>query len=282
VLELAAKGRGNLSIIQDALSKGASVRLKNTTKMSILKDAVENNTFEEINILLEEYQKLNTPVRKYETALTSAIKKNMLSTVDLFIRKGSVYINDYLWPEHILLRNARTFEMVKLLIEAGADVNFPRTAGFYFTPLQHAVIFRQLDVMQLLIDSDADVEAKNAIGSALHVAILYPDLEVIKLLIDSGANVDSRQASWTPPLADYKYKGFKNTILHILVIEIANDLKKHPERIKKILEVIDLVLDAGANKNLKAKAAWSNDLTTPYELAKSKKLPDYILNILAP
>lgn len=93
-------------------------------------------------------------------------------------------------------------DVVALLLEHGADPNqrnldggFPLTSGC-LKPGRSAVI-------KLLLDAGADVKlTSQSVGevSALHHASLWGDPEMLKLLIEAGAEVDARTESGLTPL----------------------------------------------------------------------------------
>jgi ankyrin repeat protein len=80
-------------------------------------------------------------------------------------------------------------EIVKLLIENGADLNKSNNDGC--TPLHLAATYGHLEVIKLLIENGADIHKSDNGGcTPLHIAATYGHLEVIKLLVYSGANVN--------------------------------------------------------------------------------------------
>jgi ankyrin repeat protein len=78
-------------------------------------------------------------------------------------------------------------EIVKLLLEAGADVN--TTVSDSWTALMEACREGNLPIVKHLLESGADVNAKNSIGStALGVAEEHgAPREIIDLLLAHGA-----------------------------------------------------------------------------------------------
>jgi uncharacterized protein len=80
-------------------------------------------------------------------------------------------------------------QMVRLLIEAGADPN-ARSPGDE-TPLHWAASSDDSDVANALIDAGADVDAADgSIGTPLANAVGYGCWHVARLLVDRGARVD--------------------------------------------------------------------------------------------
>jgi hypothetical protein len=85
-------------------------------------------------------------------------------------------------------------EIVRLLIEAGADPN-ARTTGKPEdpgeTPLHYAASSDDVEVATALIDGGADIEAPDgSIGTPLANAIGYGCWHVARLLVDRGASVE--------------------------------------------------------------------------------------------
>ena len=120
------------------------------------------------------------------------------------------------------LENSNT-EKLKLLLEAGADVNVKNTYGY--TPLMKAAFYGKLEVVKLLLESGADIEAKDKFGwTSLMVAAFYGKLEVVKLLLEAGADIEAKdEDGWTPLMKATNFS--KNT------------------------EVVKELLDAGADVN---------------------------------
>ena len=61
------------------------------------------------------------------------------------------------------------------------------------TPLHYASAYGRLDIVQLLVDHGADVNAtQQHLWTTLHLASSYGYLGIARLLLDRGANVDAR------------------------------------------------------------------------------------------
>ena len=121
-----------------------------------------------------------------------------------------------------------SIKMVKLLLEKGADIN---AAGFR-TPLQTAIQEGPRDIFDLLIQSGADVNAKDKSGfTPIYIAIYNDDLDYMKILIANGADVNT------------KYRGGET------LLQAASVTGK--------IEVVQFLLEAGADINAKDNTGWT-------------------------
>ncbi|KAJ5191083.1 uncharacterized protein N7498_010068 [Penicillium cinerascens] len=120
-------------------------------------------------------------------------------------------------------------DMVRLLLDAGADVNLQFPCGDYGSALTAACAGGEMESVKLLLDHGADVNLQltsGIYGSALAAASHNDNLEAVKLLITNGAVVDLQ---------------LKNGEFGSALAAAAN---------KADLRIINLLLQAGANPAL--------------------------------
>ena len=129
----------------------------------------------------------------------------------------------------------KRFEIIKILIDAGADVNCTNKK---FSVLEYIGGMNDSNVIKLLLENGADVNYVNSFGGALlHTHI--NNVEVVNLLLSKGANINVKNQRGETPLflaADYKY-----------------------------IEVVKLLLDKGVDIN-----QVSHDGQTAYQVATPK------------
>jgi uncharacterized lipoprotein NlpE involved in copper resistance len=78
-------------------------------------------------------------------------------------------------------------EAAKILIEAGADLNYKNADGS--TALHTAAAFGKTEAAKILIDAGADLNYKNNDGStALHTAAFFCHVEIVQALLEKGAD----------------------------------------------------------------------------------------------
>ncbi len=124
-------------------------------------------------------------------------------------------------------------EIVKLLLEKGANVNAKDKYGD--TPLLRATKQRHLEIVKLLLDKGADVNEKDKYGDTpLLSAVEIDHLEIVKLLLEKGANVNAKNMNGYTPLMRATENGH--------------------------LEMVKLLLDRGANVNEKNKNNYETSL----------------------
>ncbi len=106
-----------------------------------------------------------------------------------------------------LIQAARTgsLDTIKVLLDAGADVNLPGPTGdgWDATPLQHAILARQSGAVRLLLDRGAD---PNRVGSPnapapLLLAADDTDPTFVNLLLAHGADAAIEDENGVTPLA---------------------------------------------------------------------------------
>ncbi|MEW6672242.1 MAG: ankyrin repeat domain-containing protein [Thermodesulfobacteriota bacterium] len=113
---------------------------------------------------------------------------------------------------------------VQALLNSGADVNEVVTPGL--APLHEAVFNNApLDIVRLLIDKGADVNKKSCgdgwatscnCGTPLHITACKGNINMMKLLIEKGAEVDALDLWGATPLVSAAYAG-QNAAIRLLI-----------------------------------------------------------------
>lgn len=134
------------------------------------------------------------------------IKADDIKVVDLLLKAGApvnavgkVYLerpgedeeHEALKTPLVLAIQARNTQLVKLLLENGADINHPARRGFFRTPLQEACKIGSYDLVELLLQKGADVNspaARRCGGTALQFAAQNGSLKFGELLLLNKAD----------------------------------------------------------------------------------------------
>ena len=94
----------------------------------------------------------------------------------------------------------RDLDAIKQHIKAGSDLDSPEPS-FKSSPLITAAALGEPEAAKLLIDAGADINYTNMGGSnALHTAIVFGKENVAKILIDSGTKLDTKNNEGSSPL----------------------------------------------------------------------------------
>ena len=196
--------------------------------------------------------------------------------------------------ETMLMLAARKMhtELVKLLIDNGADLNIKGGSNYGYTALMYAVKEGNTEIAKLLLDNGADLNIKDSFGyTALMFAVREGNTEIVKLLLDNKADISGEinyQKEVMYP-ADYKNnelmsaaeKGYTE-IVELLIDNGADpniknmygDTALMSAVEKGYTEIVELLIDNGADLNTRSKSG-----KTALDIAEQKGLQD-IINIL--
>ena len=152
-------------VVKVLLDRGADITIFNNEKRDALSYAKANKNLNSTDVI-----KLLTPEPKPEAQVATIAN-----------------------PSEALLKacGQGKFDKAMEALNAGADVN-TSSHNNKSTPLIIASQFGNLNLVNLLLERGADVNAKNGSGNtALHLAILYNSSDVIMALINAGADIDA-------------------------------------------------------------------------------------------
>ncbi|RAK85205.1 ankyrin [Aspergillus costaricaensis CBS 115574] len=147
-----------------------------------------------------------------ESALETAVEVGQADVVRRIMTLMSQYCPEHYSRSlktimsHMMIDNdwAPDFEMVRTLIDAGADINAAYIDDD--NPLYHGTLLQRsvrqfvsgsrISVVQLLLDNGAEINtpATDNLGTPLQLAILDEEVEIANLLIDHGADVNVHPA----------------------------------------------------------------------------------------
>lgn len=102
--------------------------------------------------------------------------------------------------------------MVRLLLEAGADIDSQDVPGSGMTALAVATLQRRLEVVRLLLDHGANKETATWSGGTrpLHLAVFENDVEGVRLLLDRGAHIEATHGQGWRALRIAAHKGYQD------------------------------------------------------------------------
>jgi len=133
----------------------------------------------------------------------------------------NIVSDDDMRPLFIAAENGN-LEMVRFLIEAGADINIQDEDGW--APLSGATSRGHIEVVRLLIDAGAEVNIQEGRGdTSVNIAAKNGYIQIVRLLIGAGADLNIEHDGGWPPLTGAASNGH--------------------------LQVVQLLINAGANIN---------------------------------
>ncbi|XP_059167490.1 ankyrin repeat domain-containing protein 50-like [Physella acuta] len=154
---------------------------------------------------------------KLKTDLTKAALNNDVTAVQRLLDRGDdVNAEDNGWtPLLVAVKNANV-AVVRLLLQAGADVNWTNRKG------QSALLFAvhnvDLEVVELLLQCQADVDQAH-VGdgtTALYFAARSGSASLVRMLIRAGANVNLANSEGVTALMKASDRGYYDTVRLLL------------------------------------------------------------------
>ena len=198
----------NLPIVELLISFGANEYLPDEIGYYPLHSAAYCGQYEVAEFFLQrghdpgQLSECPDDIGQRETPLHCAVFGDKPSVLPLLVKAG-VSVNCLAYPgRQTPIYNAvlnQKIDMVEQLINLNADVNVKDASGV--TPLHHAISSQDNDIIKMLIQKRAVLEDKTIDGlTRLHIAVIDGTEESAKLLIDSGASVTVTSAYGETPL----------------------------------------------------------------------------------
>ena len=232
----AASENGSATMVKKLLAAGANPSAKLASGETVVMTAARAGKTEVVELLAAKGADLNAKAMRGQTALMWAIAQRHPDTVKVLLaHKADVNIRTDVWtqlwqtapdqdvhPDYqtnikyggdtAILFAARygDLESAKLLVAAGANVNDESAYGANTAVL--AAHSGNPELLQFLLDKDANPNAAKAGYTALHAAILRGDTKAVEVLLNHGADANAKLMASTPVRRDsldyYYHPGF--------------------------------------------------------------------------
>jgi N-acyl-D-amino-acid deacylase len=182
------------------LKKGADVNARNKLGVTPLHRAATK--YEKAKLLIDAGADVKVKTKSGRTVLTLAARKYGNSkTVKLLLDKGAdAKERNFFGITPIQVAAAcGDLDSVKLLVEAGADVNdftaaFPLAAFVARTPLGFAAYRNDVPMVRYLLERKADPNKATAVGTPLTWAAWHHSVEAAEVLLAHGAKADVKSS----------------------------------------------------------------------------------------
>ncbi|PQE25311.1 hypothetical protein CJF30_00000012 [Rutstroemia sp. NJR-2017a BBW] len=254
----AAVYAGNMEIVKLFLSAGVSVNTLGGRYGNPLQAAVHgrNPSIELVRLLIDHGADFSATGGEYGNVLQAAAaasslrfgeKPHIIPTIRLLLQLG-IDVNmkgGYHGGALHAATHAGNEEVVKLLLDHGAVINAGGEHGY---PLSVAAKYRHKKLVELLIRRGADINAVDSKqGTALNYAVYGGDIHIVQLLLDNGAEINLGQSKQRPLCTAVEFGRYD---LFQLLLEHGAD----PDAASLVaasgggcVEIIQFYLDSGAD-----------------------------------
>lgn len=178
--------------------------------------AIRNLDRAAVELLIKYNTDINVKNLLGQNSLNVAIQTKKPDIIELLIQKTDLADKELLYKNNLLsiaIEETSSLQMVEMLINMGADVNYKKYA-LSKTPLRFAIEHNSLSLIRLLIEKDVDVNLYSLDMTPLEFAIdNKSELQIITMLIKAGAN---------DKLEDYLIKAVEGNDLTTTAILIEN------------------------------------------------------------
>ncbi|MFC1478069.1 ankyrin repeat domain-containing protein [Candidatus Margulisiibacteriota bacterium] len=232
-----AAGSGRTDIIKLLIEADFNINIKDSPNNKEILSLIKKKDKDIVSLLVLPI--LLKEANNGKTALMVAAKRGRTEVVKLLIEAGADLNLKNVEDRTALMIAAEKghTEIIKLLIEAGADLN----AECYGQPvLIWAAISGHTEVVKILTKSGADLEAMYVGATALIWAAKEGHTEIVELLIESGADLNATGEAGETALMQAAYEGHEE-IAELLIKDRAKSLvaaarKGHSSKVKIIIE----------------------------------------------
>jgi ankyrin repeat protein len=232
-----------------------------------------------VELLLNAGADIGVYDNKNQKALYYAAKNSCIEVASLLVNQqlNKILIDNYGRSDlHYAALSCNT-ELVKILLNCDIykqSIN-KKDLEYSATALHLAVFYGYKDIVELLLNSKADKNAKDNQGNTpLHLAVLNGDIPAVTLLLEKKADIEVRDNQGNTPLHLAEQAGNKKIIK--LFLEFKGLKPLHIAVLDKDLSMVKFLLDFGVDINVKDNKGY-----TALHYAVTNNLPNIVDLLLA-
>ena len=287
----AAKHNASPSVLKAIVDEGAQVGSVNEEGFTpLMVAAAFNESPQVIRQLLESGAAVNFRDERGRTPLMMAAQSNANHDVtQIFLLSGASVNSRDLDGFSALMyaaKNNSSIQVLQALLDADAEINAGDLSGY--TSLMYAIRNKNTNIMDFLIRSGADVNAKSDNGStALLLAAGYSEKSIlVDLLLNAGADANAQSKGGITPIMAAAFANNQDSVFRKL-IDNGSDVNAVSDKGGTALiaaamkndnpKVLKVLLDAGAEINYRHRQSGATALMAA---AMSNANPQVLLLLL--
>ncbi|XP_071818880.1 transient receptor potential cation channel subfamily A member 1 homolog isoform X3 [Apostichopus japonicus] len=268
---------GENDIIELCLNHNANVNAVCGGRNTPLHSACESSNIDTVKLLVERGAKIDSRNSEQSTPLHKACRTNRHRVVEYLLTNGASIERrdkDNFTPLLIAASEGHTAS-IEVLLRFNANIN--ATDKHEKTAIFWAAEERQIDALKVLLDHKGAKElidkSDRYDSTALHVASEKGFLAIIKLLLESGADVDAKNEDELTPLHMAAQNGHVNCILEFVkrdesTVNDEDEFSNTPLHLAALeghSKAVDCLIGAGADIQARNQSLW-----TPLDCAASR------------
>lgn len=157
-------------------------------------DAMKSENIIELKKLLD-YKKEYSSI-DFERTYVDAIKNNKVKIIEFLLEQKLIDLNYRNKNQdetalHIACRSHNNYDMVKLLVKHGADVNAIGNTSIKYTPLFMAANMDDMNLFKLLLSMGAKPKDFDLVNVVSHSNERNKRIQYIKMILESGVKIDA-------------------------------------------------------------------------------------------